>query len=408
MERARYGLVGQTLGHSFSPQLHRELSGMDYALFELRPEQLEGFLRAGAFDGVNVTIPYKKAAMAYCDRLTGQARRIGSVNTILRRPDGTLVGHNTDYDGVLYLLRSAGAQVEGKKALVLGSGGASLAVRAALSDLGAGAVVTISRSGADHYGNLERHRDAAVIVNATPVGMYPDNEGCPLSLDGFPVLEGVFDLIYNPGRTQLLLQAGRRGLIRAGGLGMLAAQAWAAERFWGIEVPERQLELAARRLEGRSRNILLIGMPGCGKSAVGQQLARRLGRPLADLDHLAEQQAGRTIPQIFQQQGEEAFRRLEHQVLLQQARRSGIVIAAGGGVVTRPENLDPMRWNSTVVFLRRDLARLPRDGRPLSQREGVERLYRQRLPLYQAAADLTVDNTGVEATAEEIIRRLGL
>ncbi len=408
MERARYGLVGQTLGHSFSPQLHRELSGMDYALFELRPEQLEGFLRAGAFDGVNVTIPYKKAAMAYCDRLTGQARRIGSVNTILRRPDGTLVGHNTDYDGVLYLLRSAGAQVEGKKALVLGSGGASLAVRAALSDLGAGAVVTISRSGADHYGNLERHRDAAVIVNATPVGMYPDNEGCPLSLDGFPVLEGVFDLIYNPGRTQLLLQAGRRGLIRAGGLGMLAAQAWAAERFWGIEVPERQLELAARRLEGRSRNILLIGMPGCGKSAVGQQLARRLGRPLADLDHLAEQQAGRTIPQIFQQQGEEAFRRLEHQVLLQQARRSGIVIAAGGGVVTRPENLDPMRWNSTVVFLRRDLAQLPRDGRPLSQREGVERLYRQRLPLYQAAADLTVDNTGVEATAEEIIRRLGL
>ena len=211
-EELEYGLIGEKLGHSFSPAIHQRLGNYRYQLVELAPEELGPFLESGKFRGLNVTIPYKKAVIPYCKELTPQARRIGSVNTILRRPDGSLVGHNTDYDGFAYLLRKAGAQVAGKKALVLGSGGASLTVQTVLDDLGAGEVVVISRSGENNYQNLSRHADAAILVNATPVGMYPKEEACPVELAGFPKLEGVFDLIYNPARTRLLLQAQDRGL----------------------------------------------------------------------------------------------------------------------------------------------------------------------------------------------------
>lgn len=407
MGAGTYGLIGEKLGHSFSPAIHKKLAGYDYSLMELRPEELGPFLEKGSFSGLNVTIPYKKAVIPYCQALTPQAQRIGSVNTIVRRKDGTLLGHNTDYDGFAYLLRSAGAQVEGRKALILGTGGVSLTVKTVLEDMGAGEIVFISRSGPDNYQNLDRHADARIIVNATPVGMYPKTGISPVDLDQFPALEGVFDLIYNPAKTQLLLDAERRGLCRSNGLGMLVAQAKAAaERFLDISLPDDRVAEITREMERDTRNLLLIGMPGCGKTTVGRALARRLGRELVDTDELVVQAAGCSIPRLFAEKGEETFRRMEHQAVVQAGSRSGLVIATGGGVVTRRENWDPMRQNSVVVFLRRPLGELPTDGRPVSQANPLEELYRQRLPLYEGAADWTVDNTTADAAVAEIIRRL--
>ena len=409
-EHMEFGLLGEHLGHSFSPAIHRQLGSYDYQLVELSPDQVGPFLQEGNFRGLNVTIPYKKTVMAYCRELSPAAERIGSVNTIVRRPDGTLYGDNTDYDGFRYLLQSAGAQVRGKKVLVLGSGGASLTVRAVLADLGAGDVVTISRRGPDNYGNLDRHRDAEYIVNATPVGMYPDTGISPVNLDQFPRCKGVFDLIYNPAKTQFLLDGERRGMLWANGLGMLVAQARAAaERFLDAPIPEGRVAEITANMEKETHNLLLIGMPGCGKTTIGRELARRLNRPLEDVDRRIAATAGRPIPEIFAQEGEEGFRIREHLALCTVSKESGRVIACGGGIVTRKENWDPMRQNSTVIYLRRDLSLLPTSGRPMSQANPVEKLYRQRAPLYEQLADLTVENRGTPAeTANEIIRRLGL
>ena len=406
-----YGLIGAKLGHSYSKIIHEMLCGYHYDLCPLpTEEEARAFLAKRQFKAINVTIPYKKTVMACCDALSPAARRIGSVNTLLRRPDGTLYGDNTDYDGFRYLLQAAGAQVRGKKVLVLGSGGASLTVHAVLADLGARETVSISRSGPDNYENLDRHADAQLIVNATPVGMYPNTGVSPVELDQSPDCEGVFDLIYNPARTQLLLDAERRGLLCSNGLGMLVAQAKAAaERFLGRTIPDSRVEEITRQVEGQTQNLLLIGMPGCGKTTVGQFLADRLGRPLADVDHQVEAEAGCSIPDLFKKEGEEGFRIREHRALCQLSKQSGQVIACGGGIVTRRENWDPMRQNSTVIYLRRDLELLPTSGRPVSQAIPPEELYRRRAPLYEELADLTVENRGTpEETAEEIIRRLAL
>ena len=409
-EHLEFGLLGERLGHSFSPAIHKQLGGYDYQLVELPPDRVGPFLQEGSFRGLNVTIPYKKTVMAYCRALSPAAERIGSVNTIVRRPDGTLYGDNTDYDGFRYLLHSAGAQVRGKKVLVLGSGGASLPVRAVLADLHAGDVVTISRSGPDNYGSLDRHRDADYIVNTTPVGMYPNTGTSPVNLDQFPRCQGVFDLIYNPAKTQFLLDGERRGMLWANGLGMLAAQARAAaERFLGAPIPEERVAEITADMEKKTRNLLLIGMPGCGKTTIGRELTRRLNRPLEDVDQRIVETAGRPIPEIFALEGEEGFRTREHRALCEVSKESGRVIACGGGIVTRRENWDPMRQNSTVIYLRRDLSLLPTSGRPMSQANPVETLYRHRAPLYEQLADLTVDNQGTpEETAQEIIRRLKL
>ena len=405
-----YGLLGEHLGHSFSPAIHKQLGNYSYQLVELSPDEVGPFLEKGAFRGLNVTLPYKKTVIPYCAQLSPAAERIGSVNTIVKRPDGSLYGDNTDYDGFLYLLQSAGVQVQGKKALVLGTGGASLTMRAVLADLEAGQIVSISRSGPDNYENLDRHWDAELVVNATPVGMYPNTGIAPVDLKKFPRLEGVFDLIYNPAKTQLLLDGERLGLRWANGLGMLAAQAKAAaERFLGTNIPAERVAEITALLEKQTKNLLLIGMPGCGKTTVGRELSRLLDRPLEDVDQRITEQAGRPIPEIFAQEGEMGFRVREHRALCEIAKESGRVISCGGGIVTRRENWDPMRQKSTVIYLRRDLALLPTGGRPMSQANPVEELYRQRAPLYEQLADLTVDNRGTpEETAREIIRRLEL
>ena len=388
----RYGLLGEKLGHSYSPQIHAQLASYPYDLYEVAPERLDAFLRMTELAGMNVTIPYKKAVIPYCKALSPAAARIGSVNTLVRRADGWY-GDNTDYDGFCYMARNFA--IAGKKALVLGNGGVSLTVQQALRDLGAREAVVISRRGPDNYQNLARHADAQIIANATPVGMYPNNGASPLDLAGFPRLEGVLDLIYNPARTALLLQAERRGIACNGGLGMLVAQAKrAAELFTGRAIADSEIERITRSLAGQMQNIVLIGMPGCGKTTLGKALADRLGRPFYDADAVLEQRTGRSIPEIFRCDGEAAFRALETQTLAELGKGSGAVIATGGGCVTRPENAPLLRQNGRVVWVKRPLDRLPVSGRPISQRMSAAAIYAQRRDRYAAFAAYTVENDG--------------
>lgn len=407
-KQKRCGLIGEKLGHSFSPAIHGKLADYEYKLYELSPEQVGPFLEKKEYDGLNVTIPYKKTVIPYCDELTEAARSIGSVNTIVKRSDGTLLGHNTDYDGFMWLLKNAGADVKGKKAVVLGTGGASVTVQAALRDMGASPVVVISRSGEDNYENLDRHADAKILVNATPVGMYPKTGVSPVDLGLFPALEGVFDVVYNPAKTQLLLEAEKRGIPCANGLGMLVAQAKSAcERFTGQAIDDEKVYTIKAEMERNTRNIMLIGMPGSGKSTIGAALAEKLGRKLIDVDERIVEMAGCSIPEIFAKEGEEGFRRIEHQALRQVSQESGLVIATGGGVVTRRENFDPMRQNSLIVWLLRDLALLPKDGRPLSQTNSLTEMFKVREPMYRAAADCIADNNGsVEDTVKQILEAM--
>ena len=388
------GLLGRTLGHSYSPAIHAQLGSYQYALYEKEPDELPGFLQSGDFTGLNVTIPYKKAVAPYCASLSDTARLLGSVNTLVRLPDGTLYGDNTDYDGFLSLVRQSGVDVAGKKALVLGSGGASVTVQAVLRNLGARTVV-ISRSGEDNYDNLSRHADAAIIANTTPVGMYPHNGTSPLDLAAFPACQAVYDIVYNPQRTALMLQAESLGIPTFGGLHMLVAQAKRASEIWQQKsIPDSETNRIQSLLETQMQNLVLIGMPGCGKSTVATALGTALSRQVCDSDALIEELAGMPIPEIFATQGEDAFRRLETQAIAQLSRRSGIILATGGGCVTRAENYPLLHQNSVIFWLQRELTRLPTDGRPLSQSGRLEAMYEVRRPLYEQFADVCVDNNG--------------
>lgn len=395
-----YGLLGEKLGHSFSPKIHALLGDTPYDLYEKRPHELEEFLLHGDLAGMNVTIPYKKTVMPYCAALTDIARRIGSVNTLVRRADGTLLGDNTDYYGFDCLLQRAGIDPKGKKVLVLGSGGASLTVQMVLRDREAGQVIVISRSGADNYDNLHRHADAELIVNTTPVGMYPQNGVSPVDLGMFPNCSAVVDVIYNPARTALMLQAEELGIPCAGGLTMLVAQAVrSAERFLGRDFSDHTLERVLHTLEKDTENIVLIGMPGCGKSLLGRALAEKLGKPFVDADQEIIRQAGKSIPDIFAQEGENGFRRRETEVLRRLGSQSGQVIATGGGCVTREENKPLLRQNGKLIWVRRPVSVLPTQGRPLSQRGNLEEMARERMPLYAELADHIIDNTGTPEAA---------
>ena len=399
-----YGLLGETLGHSFSPQIHACLGDYEYKLFEVAPEDLGDFLRSGSFEGLNVTIPYKKAVMPYLAEISENAKAIGSVNTITVLPNGTLRGDNTDYDGFLYLVRRSGIAVNGKKALVLGTGGASLPVKKVLSDLGAREIISISRTGENNYQNLEKHFDADLIVNTTPVGMYPNNLQSPLSLEGFTQLSGVLDIVYNPQKTQLILDAEQRGIPAFSGLTMLVAQAKrAAELFLNTNIDDRKNDEIYETLSRQMKNIVLVGMPGCGKSTVGKALAKRLSRPFFDADQEIVKRAGKSIPEIFQTEGEAGFRKIETEVLFDLCRQSGAVIATGGGAVTVPQNHDILRQNSLVVFLNRDIAVLPTNGRPLSAQNDLHEMFRQRLPLYRAVCDYEVDgNSEIQTVTDRV------
>lgn len=400
----RYGLLGKTLSHSLSPQIHRCFGDYPYDLIEKPEEALASFFADPPVAAMNVTIPYKKTVIPYCTELDDVAKRIGSVNTI--RFDGDAVrGYNTDYYGFLYMLQRAGISVAEKKVLVLGSGGASATVCCAMHDQQAKSVVVISRSGEDNYRNLDRHQDAEIIVNTTPVGMYPHTAVAPVSLAQFPNCEAVADIVYNPLRTRLLLDAERRGIKTANGLAMLVAQAHrAAEVFLSKPLDKNLIENGLRGLTHEFRNIVLVGMPGCGKSTQARLLAKALGKEAVDTDATVEKNAGKTVPDIFFEQGEAAFRRLEAEAIQALGKGAGKVIATGGGAILTDENRDALRQNAVVVFLQRELDTLETKGRPLSKsREALEKLYEQRLPLYRAVADVTVNVTG---TPEETCRRI--
>lgn len=397
------GLLGRKLGHSYSPQIHGQLASYDYSLFEKEPEELEGFLKNGNFVGLNVTIPYKKDVIPFLDQLSPVARRLGAVNTIVRRRDGRLVGHNTDYFGFRYLVQQSGLDVSGKKVLVLGSGGASNTAVAALQELGA-RVVIISRSGENNYGNLHLHANASVIVNTTPVGMYPNTGVSPIDLGCFPQLEGVLDVVYNPARTQILLDAENRGLVAMNGLWMLVAQAKeSAEWFSGETIPDSRIVQIHAALRAQMENIILVGMPGCGKTTIGRLLARETGKQFVDADEALEARVGRKITDIIPTDGEAAFRCLETETLAELGKQSGFVIATGGGCVTQERNYPLLHQNGTILWLTRALDKLPTEGRPLSQTGKLQQMLATRQPMYRRFADAVIENDGtVEETLAQI------
>ena len=396
----RCGLLGRKLGHSYSPAIHSQLADYSYELFEKEPEELADFLKNGNFTGLNITIPYKKDVAALCDELSERAKKLGAVNTVVRCSDGTLIGHNTDYFGFRSLVLRSGLNVYSKKVLVLGSGGASVTAVCVLQELGAD-VIVISRSGENNYHNLSIHSDAAVIVNTTPVGMYPNVGVSPVDLSLFPKLEGVLDVVYNPARTQILLDAEERGLVAVNGLWMLVAQAKeSAEWFSSQMINDSKIAVIHSKLEHQMENTVLIGMPGCGKSTIGKALAQRMGKKFVDADAVIAQEAGKSIPDIFEDVGEIGFRQLESKVLANLGKQSNLIIATGGGCVTRQENYQFLHQNGRIIWIEREISSLPTEGRPLSHRYHLQEMYQIRKPLYEAFADARYCNN---STVQDVI-----
>lgn len=411
------GLLGEKLGHSFSPQIHGYLSDYSYTLFEKSPDLAEDFLLFGDFDGINVTIPYKKVAFSVCDEISDVASKIGSVNTVIRR-GGKLYGYNTDYFGFTYLVQKAGFDVSKGKTLVLGSGGSSVMACAALRDLGSPEVVVISRSGENNYANVyELHSDASFIVNTTPLGMFPKNGISAVELDRFPSCQGVIDIIFNPAKTKLLLDAQRLGIPFINGLPMLVAQAkQACELFTGQITIDglkttnsfASINSITTQIESQTKNIVLIGMPGCGKSTVGALLASKLSREFVDIDSEIEKRIQMSICDFFALKREPAFRIIESEILDEFARKSGLVIATGGGVIKNPHNRPLMCQNGIIVMLNRPVSELATDGRPISMSCSLEKLEQERLPIYNEWKDFDVSCDDPDSTVERIIEHLNL
>lgn len=407
---ACFGLVGRKLGHSWSRQIHTRLGSAPYDLIELEPNEVEAFVREGSWQGLNVTIPYKAEAARLADERSERVARLGVANTLLRRDDGSIFAENTDVLGFSWMLgrfcrRHLGSPatdvLAGQKALVLGTGGAAQAVTTSLEEVGA-RVIQISRTGTETYEGLAaRHADARLLVNATPVGMYPNCPATPLALDELSQLTslvGVLDVIYNPLRTQLALDARSLGLPAECGLAMLVAQALRSSELWqGIPLDDALVEEIERDLKHQMRNVALIGMPGAGKTSTGKRLAHLMGRPFVDIDDACTLEAGITPGEMIKTKGEEAFRKVESTVVARYGSSSGIVIACGGGVVTRERNRLPLLQNSLVVMLDRPLEELSTEGRPLSGARGVYALAAERMDAYHSWADIIHTCTGTAA-----------
>lgn len=390
-----FGLIGENLSHSHSQTLHGLLADYQYHLWSIPPQGLDAFFRQASFDGLNVTIPYKQAVIPYLDKVGETAQRIGSVNTIVRQADGTLFGDNTDAYGMFAMSKRAGIDFSGKKTLVLGSGGTSLTACDVVHQSGGEALV-ISRHGESCYDTIEQHADADYLINTTPVGMYPNVDEQPIDLKRLPCLKGVLDVVYNPLRTRLLMQAQQLGIPCEGGLSMLVGQAVrACELFTGeIVSPDRAIQ-AGRALRKSVTNLVLIGMPGCGKTTIGRLLSERLQMMLVDIDTEIEQSAALSISEIFALEGEEGFRKREAACIQRFARKGGQVLVTGGGAITSEMNRIEICRNGFVVHITRCLDALCMEERPLSKnREAVRRLWFERKDLYDECADCSVSNDG--------------
>lgn len=401
------GLIGEKLGHSFSPQIHRELADYSYTLFEMAESEVGDFLKNGDFDATNVTIPYKKTVMPFLDEISDEAKRIGSVNTITRTAAGGLRGDNTDYYGFWHTVKKSGIIIKGKKVLILGTGGASLTARTVSEDMGAESITFVSRSGEVNYGNVyEICSDTEVIINCTPVGMYPKNGMSPVILDNFKTCEGVIDMIYNPAKTKLLLDAERLGIRHINGLPMLVAQAKrACELFLGEDVDDSEVERITSLIAVQTGNITLVGMPGCGKTTIGKLLSEMTGREVVDTDEMIKASQGRSPSKIINADGVETFRQIEHIEVENAGKMSEKIISTGGGVVTREENYSPLHQNGKIVFIHRSIDKLATDDRPLSK--NLEEMYKVRLPMYRAFCDIEVSNdSSPENCAKEILQKL--
>ena len=409
----KYGLIGEHLTHSYSCEIHAQIADYEYELHELAPSELGGFLTKREFNAINVTIPYKQDVIPYLDGISDTAKRIGAVNTIVNR-GGKLYGDNTDFAGMLALAKHIGVDMKGKKVLILGTGGASKTGHALAEYMGAESVYYVSRSGKNGSITYEQavseHSDAQVIINATPVGMFPKQGGRPIDISAFPKLEGVLDAIYNPLRTNLILDAQERGIPAEGGLYMLSAQAvHAAAVFQDIPLDESLVDKAFKSVKNDKQNIVLIGMPSSGKTTVGRILAEKCGKELADTDEYIVKKIGMPIADFFAKHGEAEFRKIEKETVAGLASTGGKIIATGGSAVLDAENVRALKQNGVLVFLdRRPENLIATDDRPLaSRRSALEKLYAERYDIYCAAAEVHIDaNTTPGAEADAILKEL--
>ena len=390
----KFGLLGRTLGHSFSPRIHSALGNTNYELFEREPSQLQEFFADPELQGINITIPYKVNALEACDVVDPRAERIGCVNTMVRK-DGKWYGYNTDYDGFVFTLQHAGIDVSGKECIILGDGASSATVHVALEDLGAKNIVHLSRKTAPFYGDAPNYYETAqIIINCTPIGMYPHNPANLIDITQFSKLEGVVDLIYNPRRTILLLQAEMMEIPHCDGLPFLVAQGVeAAKYFQGESFGTKEIEQILRDMRREKENIILIGMPGVGKTTVGKALGEEMGRTCVDVDHELEKEIG-DISTYITEQGEPAFREKEAEMIAKFGTQTGLIISTGGGCVTVPKNFAHLRQNGRIYQLTQPVENLSTSGRVLSG-GGIERLREleaTRTPMYESFAQCIVEH----------------
>ena len=405
---ADYGLIGEKLGHSFSAAIHKEF-GYDYELRELQPSEVSSFMSNPPYLGFNVTIPYKQTVMQYLDEIHPYAAEIGAVNTVVVK-NGKRFGYNTDYAGMKFALDAYGIRPDGKDVLILGSGGTAHTARALLKSLHAKRIRTVSRTGELNYENLSVDgKDAQIIINTTPVGMYPNNDGCPVDLAWFPRLEGVFDAVYNPLTTRLVARARERGIAAGNGLIMLVAQAkFARDLFLETPCADTVIYDVLKKIETEKQNIVLVGMSGCGKTTIGKLLAERLGKAFVDTDEQLIKIFNKPIPEVFRDDGEQAFRAAEREVVENLSKRNALVIATGGGVPLSEVSRERLKQNAVTVYLTRSVNSLDRTGRPLAtSEERVKQMLAVRDPVYRKIADFVVSNDAApQQTVEKILEEL--